>query len=253
MKKSTSKGTKKANTSTPISSSLTKEPSKQLTDPLELGKLLVRETMVQNYEDTLTVWMAHYLAELIARAEREGDSPAGRQAKSEASSLVLKLWEHRAELSGRANPMKQFEDAVKQLNTMDADGFFSYGTPKVHDAPLEEFQQSSNKLFTSLFLLALPNEIAKGDIAERNLSKVEQKIIKKFGSERSRRFIIRITPREKVDPKEVRKKEIHEEIARVREALMKLEENVDALVEAFNDGDDGDHDAIVLNSFDRDI
>jgi hypothetical protein len=209
--------------------------------------------MVQNYENTLTVWIAHYLAELIAKAEREDDSPAGKQAKSEASSLVFKLWEHRAELSGRANPMLQLEDAVKQLNAMDADGFFSYGVSKIKDSPLEEFQESSNKLFSSLFLLALPNEIAKGDIAERNLSNVEKKIIKKLDSERSRRFVIRFTSHEKVDPKQVRKKEIREEITRVREALVKLEENVEALVEAFNDGDDGDHDVIILNSLDRDI
>jgi hypothetical protein len=209
-----------------------------LKDPLELGKLLVRETIVGNYENTLTVWMAHYLAELIAKAEREGDSPAGDLARNDACSLVFKLWEHRAELSCRVNPMKKIEDAVKQLNTMYADGYFSYGAPRKKNSPLAEFQESSKTLFTSLFLLALPTKIANGDIAEENLTTLEQKLIQNLDSERSLRFLIRFTSDNTADPKEERKKEIHKEIARVHEALAKLEDEVDTLVEAFHKDDD---------------
>jgi hypothetical protein len=220
---------------------------------LELGKLLVRETNLNNHEETLTVWIAHYLAELIVKAESEGDSPAGRKTKSEASSLVFKLWEHRNELSGRANPMKQYEAAVKQLNSMEADGSFYYGAPKAKASHLAEFEDSSRKLFTSLFLLTLPNAAAKTDIAHKHLSTFEKKIIKKLDSERSRRFIIRFTSHENLDPKAVRKNQIREEIARVRAALVKIEEEVDALVDAFNDYDDANQNTITLMGLDEDI
>lgn len=217
-------------------------------DPLELGKLLVRETMVDNYENTLAVWMAHYLAELIAKAELEGDSHVGQLARSEACSLVFKLWENRAELSGRANPMAKLEDAVNQLNAMDADGHFLRERPKGTHSPLTEFQESASKLFASMFLLTLPSEIATGDIAEQNLSSVEQKLIQKLDAERHLRFIIRFTSDEKTDPKEERKKELREQIARVREALVKLEGEVDAMVEAFSDDDDVQHQASIVRA-----
>ncbi|WP_075256155.1 hypothetical protein [Herbaspirillum camelliae] len=58
--------------------------------------------------------------------------------------------------------------------------------------------------------------------------------------------IIRFTSDEKTDPKEERKKELREEIARVREALVKLEGEVDAMVEAFNDDDDVQHQAAIV-------
>jgi hypothetical protein len=153
------------------------------------------------------------------------------RAKREASELIFTLWQHRAELAGRANPMKEYEGAVKQLNAMNSDGFFVYGSPRAHDVPLEEYRRSSNRLFTSLFLLEVPTDLDEEDAAVKSLSKTEQKLLRELSARKSMRFIIRFTSSEKVDPKEARKKEIRAEIERVRTALNILESGIDELVE----------------------
>jgi hypothetical protein len=48
---------------------------------LELGKLLVSEISGEGNEDTLTVWLMHYIAELIKKAEKEKDSSLGARRR----------------------------------------------------------------------------------------------------------------------------------------------------------------------------
>jgi hypothetical protein len=48
---------------------------------LELGKLLVEAVTGEGSEDTLTAWMMHYIAELIAKAETETTSTLAEATK----------------------------------------------------------------------------------------------------------------------------------------------------------------------------
>jgi hypothetical protein len=59
-----------------------------------LGQTIVRELHLEASVDTLGRWMAHYLAELLAEAERPG--PQQDAARRRCSDFVLKLWEKRA-------------------------------------------------------------------------------------------------------------------------------------------------------------
>ncbi len=52
-------------------------------EPLELGKFLVSEITDHGSGDTLTIWLMHYIAEMIKTAEKEGNSSlsGGRQKR----------------------------------------------------------------------------------------------------------------------------------------------------------------------------
>lgn len=62
----------------------------------ERGRQLVAELNLQ-HRDTTQKWMAHYIAELMHRAE-DADSAEGRlQAADRCADIIMRLWEHRAE------------------------------------------------------------------------------------------------------------------------------------------------------------
>jgi len=72
---------------------------------LELGQYLVRELDFEGGVDTLGRWMAHYLAELIDEAENSSTVAKRTRARKEAATTILKIWDHRSSLPGKAvNP-----------------------------------------------------------------------------------------------------------------------------------------------------
>lgn len=190
-------------------------------DTLELGKLLVKEMGDQGRNDTLTVWLLHYIAELILKAENEGDSPIGAAAQREACETILKLWEHRATLSGRANPMEEYGSALQLLRSLRKDGYFVFGRPNEEGDPVESFRAGSAALLSSLLVLRLPDEKHEPDVAERNLSGVERDLIREFNVIRIRRIVQGTQARdnEDEDPREVLKRDILDDIVRLRKSL----------------------------------
>jgi len=193
-------------------------------DTLELGKLLVSEIEDHGSEDTLTVWLIHYIAELIAKAEAEGDSLEGHAAKKEACGTILKLWEHRATLAGRANPMKEYEQALHLLHKLSNEGYFVFrGVDMWNGDPVEQFRQGAANLLSSLLVLMLPSTTEGDDIAARNLSKAERKLIHELQVIRIRRVVINIDSEKEEDPREALKRDLLEDAARLRKSLDAIE------------------------------
>lgn len=186
--------------------------------------------MVGGREDLLTMWMAHYLAELMSVAEQSGNDLAGTAAKREASELIFRLWEHRAELAGKANPMKNYENAVDQLISMNSGGYFHFESSPRHNLPIIEFRKSSNRLFTSIFLLNTPETGDTDNVAKKYLSKVEQELLSKLADAKGRRFTVRFVSDDNEDANAARKKQIRAEIESVRAALNSLEAEIDEYV-----------------------
>jgi hypothetical protein len=56
---------------------------------------IVRELGLENSVDTLGRWMAHYVAELMERAEHSETDEEKETAKRECSDLITKVWERR--------------------------------------------------------------------------------------------------------------------------------------------------------------
>lgn len=62
----------------------------------ERGQQLVSELDLQN-KDITQKWMAHYIAELMHRAERTDSAEERLQAADRCADIIMHLWERRAE------------------------------------------------------------------------------------------------------------------------------------------------------------
>ena len=88
------------------------------TQVISLGKRLVQELGLEPGVDTLSKWMAHYVAEQITTAENAtGDAKAG--AEQRCFETVLKLWERRSLLPNGRRPFESFERIFRALDHID--------------------------------------------------------------------------------------------------------------------------------------
>ena len=106
---------------------------------MDLGRALVEELGSDRDVDTLSRWMAHYIAELIEAAESANDED--RPAKlDKCANAILKLWEHRHLLPDGKRPFEDWEPTLKALEHLDpADDTPRYfHTPRMAAAQGEE-------------------------------------------------------------------------------------------------------------------
>lgn len=82
---------------------------------MDLGRYLVRELGIEDGVDTLGRWMAHHLAELIDHAENAETVTGRAKARKQAVATILKVWEHRKSLPGKAYPLTPYEDVMAVL------------------------------------------------------------------------------------------------------------------------------------------
>lgn len=85
---------------------------------LELGRKLVAELGLDNSVDTLGRWMAHYIAELISKAE-ESSGEAKVVAENACFAAVLSLWQHRAELPNGTRPFEELEPVLRTIESLE--------------------------------------------------------------------------------------------------------------------------------------
>ena len=100
------------------------EKSEVQTKIIELGKLLVQELNLDPGVDTLSRWMAHYIAEKIVLAEDEvHTSEKVKSANAEECFLtILKLWEHRWKMPYNIQPLENFAPILKTLERLNPEG-----------------------------------------------------------------------------------------------------------------------------------
>lgn len=85
---------------------------------LALGRKLVDELGLEPSVDTLGRWMAHYTADLIAKAE----SATGEEkqlAEKKCFEAILALWKHRAELPNGKRPFEELEPVIRAIESLD--------------------------------------------------------------------------------------------------------------------------------------
>lgn len=81
---------------------------------INLGKELVEELELEPGVDTLSKWMAHYISEQIAIAEKAtGEEQI--KAKEKCFDTILKVWERRAHLPNGSRPFEDFEQIFHVL------------------------------------------------------------------------------------------------------------------------------------------
>jgi len=94
------------------------EPLKHSESVIALGKRLVEELGMEPSVDTLGRWMAHYIAELIRKAEETDDPDVRSKAQEKCCETILKLWEHRAMLPRGARPLANLEGVLKAIENL---------------------------------------------------------------------------------------------------------------------------------------
>ncbi|WP_430816297.1 hypothetical protein [Carboxylicivirga sp. RSCT41] len=95
-------------------------------DIIKLGKLLVKELGLDNSVDTLSRWMAHYIAKKIKEAEQLTGSERC-DVEKECHDLIINLWQHRWQLPPNSRPLRHYEevfDFLTQLNYKTPNPFY---------------------------------------------------------------------------------------------------------------------------------
>jgi hypothetical protein len=83
---------------------------------IELGKTIVKELGLYDSVDTLSRWMAHYLAELIVKAENASSVKEKSALEKECCEIILKLWKERENLSENLQPLGNLKETLEILN-----------------------------------------------------------------------------------------------------------------------------------------
>lgn len=92
--------------------------SKHFASVLALGKRLVEELGLEPSVDTLGRWMAHYIAELIKRAEETNNPAERRMARKSCCETILRLWKHRSSLPHAARPLGNLESVLNAIENL---------------------------------------------------------------------------------------------------------------------------------------
>lgn len=97
-----------------------------------LGEKLVRELELEPGHDTLAKWMAHYVAELIHKAQSiPDDGPGKAEAEKECAEAILKLWDHVGSLTNKVHPFRSFTPILEFLGRLSKANPFYFPTEEL--------------------------------------------------------------------------------------------------------------------------
>ncbi len=109
---------------------------------INLGKLFVKELELETDNDTLSRWMAYYLAEKISIAEQfEGEKKEATE--KECFGLILKLWQHRHCLPSGRRPLQSFEPIIDTLSRLSPDREEAYFFEAMRNQNLSELEKEN--------------------------------------------------------------------------------------------------------------
>lgn len=149
------------------------EPLKPPTDVLALGEYLVRELDLKDGVDTLGRWMAHHLAELIHEAKNGGTTAKRTKASRQATETILKIWEHRRSLPGKAYPLAPYNELLTVLHRLRPDAnpfgvYRQYGETRRDHLAAVIFDRLT-RLVIALLLVRVPSD-SSSDAKENNVT-----------------------------------------------------------------------------------
>ena len=75
---------------------------------IKLGEKLVNELLLYNRNDTLSKWMAHYIAELIEKANNN-EGKIKEKYEKECFETILKLWKEVDKVPNIKTPLSSFQ------------------------------------------------------------------------------------------------------------------------------------------------
>ncbi|WP_029034555.1 hypothetical protein [Salinimicrobium terrae] len=118
------------------------EDSKAQQRILNLGRAIVNELDLDPGVDTLSKWMAHYIAEKLDLVEITSGKKK-EQAQKECVDIILKLWEHRWSIPQRKPFLEDFEPLLETLKNLDPKKELPFFLPPRMQ---QEFQKESQEI-----------------------------------------------------------------------------------------------------------
>ena len=160
------------------------EPSKLPKDVLGLGQHLVHELGFEGGVDTLGRWMAHHLAELINEAESGSTVAKRTRARKEATATILKIWDHRTSLPGKAYPLAPYKDVLRVIDRLQPDSnpfryFGRHAENKKEQLAADLFDGLSRLIIALLLMKIAPSakSMEAHPSATEALSETEQHVL----------------------------------------------------------------------------
>lgn len=141
------------------------EQSKQRSaEVIELGKKIVYELGMENSVDTLSRWMAHYLAELLYKLEASNSKESKKEIEQECIEVILKLWKNKKSLPISIDPLEKLSDAIGVLqklnNSTDPYGDLWYIRDSGNIGPYSAFAKNVDRSAYQIIQLSLMFSIA---------------------------------------------------------------------------------------------
>ena len=197
-----------------------------------LGRKLVDELGEDPPPDTLSGWMAHYVAELIDAAENE-PSEKRAELRRECFDTILELWSHRADLPRGRRPFEDLEPIARALESLDPRNemprFFASVRRAVEKA--DEGAQTRTQLefidgvdFTARIIIVH----ALADVARSALDRSREWVVLAEEAGRNPRFVGMVTS---FVSKEGRSDDHRGQVERERELLVDRIEKLEAFTE----------------------
>jgi len=133
---------------------------------IKLGEKIVEELLLNDGVDTLSKWMAHYVAELIEKA-RYAEGKEREKYEKECFETILKLWGEVHKVPNIVPPLSRFEKIYELCEEMMSKDKYRY-FPKKHEEDTNEFlilakvvDALSKKIVKNAFFLAYQNASEK--------------------------------------------------------------------------------------------
>jgi len=104
---------------------------------INLGKQFVKELELEPGVDTISRWMAHYLADKMIAAENSSGKKK-KLAEEECFNTILKLWKHRWNLPSGKQPYEDFKpilDTLHKIGLKSVESPFIYSTVGIKKQP----------------------------------------------------------------------------------------------------------------------
>jgi hypothetical protein len=196
---------------------------------LELGKTLVSELKLEESRDTLARWLAHHVAELISDAEKAGTARVRKEAANQAVETILKIWSHRANLPGNADPLAPYRNLAQILEALNPRSGDWMRPPK--SPSLIGLYRRFPRLMLALLMRELPQTRRGGQAA--------RKLVHKFLDTEERRLLAVFEARLQILGHTAETTHPKDEHARLQELTNKLIDETVADLEALRKGPAG--------------
>ncbi len=117
---------------------------------INLGKALVAELEHEERPDTLSRWMAHYIAEKMVLIEQTTGNEK-IEAEKTCFETILSLWDHRVSLPDGHQPFQSFEAIFYALDRLNPDNPKPFYISSLHSAE-NEFESDDVKKLLDIAL-----------------------------------------------------------------------------------------------------